>query len=648
VVDEGNVENRGEIGRSLSDATAETVAAQTKAKRKHKIQVAILLAVWLLVYLPGLFRPALMDDADSVHAESAKEMLIRHDWVDLYVDGVRYLEKAPLMYWMAAISYEIFGVNEASTRLVLMISVLGLMISAWLFGHRFFGEEGGFYSALILATAPGIYIYTRFLIPNVLVAMWLTLGFYFFLAGYEHRTPSKWMCWGLAATAALDVLTMGLVGVAFPALIILIFLALVGDLAYLKKMRLFSSLVVFFAIAAPWHVLAAIRNPAQPTGPEKGFLWDYFINEQFLRYLNKRIPHDFGKVPLGLFWALVLLWVLPWFVFLFPALREIPWRFRDWRSRLDARLCANLFLAVWTLFVLVFFSFSSRQEYYSLPVVPALALLIAGWLERETHAPAGGSLRRWGKWMAALLVVLGAAICAVMLTLFALSKPFPRGTDIAKILAVHKTSAYRLSLGHVEDLTLSSFGAFHAPLLEFGLAMLVGTLLAWWWRRRGSPGKGNLALAGMMIVVLFAVHQGLVVFSPEISSKRLATDIVRYYRPGDPIVINGDYEWGSTLNFYTGVRVDMLFGRRADLWFGSLFPDVPHVFWSTKFFDREWNGPGRVFLFTRLDDRQRAIAGLDPHSIHLLAREGDKEILTNQPLGPPLRPGNTVLPYGAS
>jgi 4-amino-4-deoxy-L-arabinose transferase-like glycosyltransferase len=650
VDDDEKMENKTEEAAGAAAARPGTVAAQAQkqTRRKRRIRLAILLVAWLLIYLPALFHPALMDDADSVHAESAKEMLIRHDWVTLYVDGVRYLEKAPLMYWMTAVSYKLFGVSEWSTRLVLMISVLGLMGCAWLFGRRFFGEEGGFYAALILATAPGIYVYTRFLIPDVLVAMWLTLGFYFFLAGYEQRTPSRWMCWGLAVTAALNVLTKGLIGLAFPGLIILAFLVLVGDLAFLKKMHLFSSAIVFLIVAAPWHVLAAIRNPAQPTGPEKGFLWLYFINEQFLRFLNKRIPHDYGKVPLSIFWGLVLLWVVPWFVFLFPALREIPWRLRDWRNRLDARGRANLLLIVWTLMVMVFFSFSSRQEYYSLPVVPAVALLIAGWLAREERAPACSPERRWGRRMAAALAVLGVAICVLMLTLFALSKPIPAGTDIAKVLAVQKNSTYKLSLGHVQDLTLASFGAFHVPLLEFGLAMLVGTLLGWFWRRRGSPWRANLALAGMMVVVLFAVHQGLVVFSPEISSKRLAVTIERFYRPGDSIVINGDYEWGSTLNFYTGVRVNLLFGRRADMWFGSLFPDVPHVFWSTKFFDRQWNGPHRVFLFTLLGDRRRAIAGLNPHSIYLVAREGDKEVLTNRPLGPPLRAAGAVPKNGAS
>lgn len=651
-----------ETSASAAPAAAAEAAApcgRTTAKPQTRIRLAILLAVCLLVYLPGLFRPALMDDADTVHAESAKEMILRHDWVSLYADGVRYLQKAPLMYWITAASYKVFGISEWSTRLVLLASVLALLATAWIFGQRFFGELGGFYAALILATAPGIYVYTRFLIPNVLVAMWLALGFYFFLAGYEQREPSRWLCWGLAATAALNVLTMGLIGLAFPGLIILVFLALVGDLGYLKKMRLVSSAVVFLIIAVPWHVLAALRNPGEPGTAEKGFLWFYFINEQFLRYLNQRIPHDYGKVPLGVFWAEAVFWILPWFLFLIPAFRDAPWRPRLWRQDLGARGRANLFLVVWALTILVFFSFSSRQEYYSLPAVPALALLAAGWLERETRlartaearASGSGAPDSGGRGMAtrlmAVLLGVGAAGGAVALALFALSKPVPAGTDIARVLTFHP-SDYRYSLGHLQDLTLASLGAFRPELLEVALALVVGPLLAWVWRRRGAPWRSNLALAGMMVLLLFAVHQALVTFSPELSSKRLADTINQYYQPGDVIVINGSYASGSSLNFYTGRQVSMLDGGRADLWFGSLFRDAPHVFEDQQSFDRLWNGPHRVFLFTLSYTRSRALVGLDPHGVYFVAREGDKELLTNRPLGPPLHAANYVPPHGAS
>lgn len=587
--------------------------------------------VWLFVYVAGLFQPGLLDDADSFHAEAAREMVLRHDWVTLYINGFRYLEKAPLMYWSVAASFKMFGVTEWSARLSLVFGVLALMGCVFALGRRFYGEEGGFYAALIIATGPGIYLYTRFLIPDTWVGLWLTAGFYFFLVGYEQKTPSRWACWGLAFTAALNVLTKGLIGLAFTGLIILLFLLAVGNLGYLKKMRLFSSSIVFLAIAAPWHVLAASRNPAQPSGPEKGFLWEYFVNEHLLRFLNERIPHDYDKVPLLLFWALTFVWLIPWAAFLFPALKQIPVRLLALRENLDPRGRANLFMAIWATVIVGFFTFSSRQEYYTVPALPALALLVGGWLERESSADAGSLTKRSGRHIAGVVFAIGALCFVISETLFFLSKPVPAGTQISDVL-IEKPSHYKLSLGHVSDLTLQSLGIFHTPLWEIGVVVLLGTGLSWWFRRRGSVYKGNLALGAMMMGVLFCVHQAFVTFSPELTSKPLAMAIAQRYESGQTIVLNGEYAWGSTLNFYTGVPLHLLNSKRNNLWFGSLFPDSPQIFETGESFARLWNGNERVYLFTREFNKQQALVNLDPKTVYVLAREGNKSVLTNKPL----------------
>lgn len=603
--------------------------------------LGVVVGAWLLVYVPGLFHPALLDDADTVHAEASREMLLNHDWVTMFVDGVRYLQKAPLMYWIVTISYKLFGISEWQTRLPLALCVLGLAWVVYLFGRRFFGKEAGFYAALITVTSPGIYVFTRFLIPEVMVALFLTLGFYFFLVADERERPSVWLCWGLAVTIALNVLTKSLIGLVFPAAVIFAFLILTGDLKKLWKFHLPSSALVFLIVAVPWHALAAIRNPAQPSGPEKGFLWSYFVNEQFLRYLNKRVPHDYDKVPLLLFYALLLLWILPWFVFLFPAVREIPVGIRAWRDRLDERGRANLLLGIWAAVIVVFFSFSSRQEYYSLPAVPALALLTAGWLQREAHSPADSRDRRAGRFASSVLLALGFVVFLACMSIFAQTHPFPPGTDIGDVLS-SRPGNYKLSLGHMQDLTIESFGLFRAPLWEFGAAMMLGTAFNWFFRRRGSPLKGNLALTAMMVAVLVCVHQGYVIFSPEISSKNLALAIQKEYQPGQTIVIYRNYENGSTLNFYTGIQVHVLDGLRADLWFGSFFPDAPPVFEDYDSFARLWSGPSRVYFFVPESLVDQALKGIDPKSVHIFARSGGKVVLTNQLME--MAPGTASTP----
>ena len=595
--------------------------------------LCIILGTWLVVYIPGLFHPSLLDDADSVHAEASREILLNHDWVTLYVDGIRYLAKAPLMYWMVAVSYKLFGISEWQTRLPLVLSVLLLACGVYVFGRRFFGKEAGFYAALITITSPGFYVFTRFLIPEVLVAIFLTLGLYFFLIASEQSEPSLWLCWGIAVTVALNVLTKSLIGLVFPVGIMLAYLFLTGGLKKIWKLHPLSSTLVFLLVAVPWHALAAIRNPAQPTGPEKGFLWSYFINEQFMRFLNRRIPHDYGKVPLFLFYGLLLLWILPWCAFLFPALKEIPLSFRTWRDRLDSRGRANLLLAVWITVIVGFFSFSSRQEYYSLPAVPALALLTAGWLQRESNSSADSRERRAGRIASGILLAIGCLVFVTCMSIFAQTHPFPPGTDIGDVLTAHP-GHYKLSLGHMQDLTIEALGMFRAPLWEFGSAMLLGTGLNWFFRRRGAALKANLALAAMMVVILLCVYQGFVIFSPEISSKNLALAIRKDFQPGQTIVFYRNYESGASIVFYTGERVHIIDGRRADLWFGSLFSDAPPVFEDQDSFVRLWNGPNRVYLFTEDSFVEQALQGIDPKTVHIFARSGGKAVFTNQPISP--------------
>jgi 4-amino-4-deoxy-L-arabinose transferase-like glycosyltransferase len=587
-------------------------------------------ATWFLICVPGLSQPGLLDDADSIHAEASREMLLNHNWVTLYINGIRYLEKAPLMYWAVAISYKLFGVGEWQTRLPLSVGVLALAWAAFIFGRRYLGEEAGLYAALILITAPGIYVYTRFLIPDVVVTMWLTLGLYLFLRVYEQERPSHWLCWGIAAVIALNVLTKSLIGIVFPAMIIFVFLLLAGDFKKLLKMHPWTSALVFLVVAAPWHILSAIRSPAQPSGPEKGFLWFYFVNEQFLRYLNKRVPRDYDKVPLLLFWALLFVWLIPWFIYLFPALKEIPRRISSWRAHLDSRSRANLFFAIWAAVIMLFFSFSTRQEYYSLPALPPLALLIGGWLQREHESTEGTPPRKAGRTASTILFALGILGFAAAMAMLAMTHPFPPGTDIGTVLTPHP-GQYKLSLGHMQDLTIDAFGLFRGSILLVGIALLTGTGLNWLLRRRGKLLQANLALVAMMVVVLFCVHWGYVIFSPELTSKSMALQIKSQLQPGEKIVVNGKYEIGSTLNYYTGAKLYVLNGHDGNLWFGSFFPGAPDVFLDDQSFARLWNGSDRLFLFTEDYVQDQALRDVNASTVFVFAHEGGKTVFTNRP-----------------
>src|SRR6478735_5314406 len=384
-----------------------------QASSRQKFFIVLIVAAWAVIYFGSLFQPPLMDDADTVHAEAAREMVEHNDWVTLKINnGFRYLEKAPLMYWCVAASYRIFGVHDWSARLPIALGMLALLLVVYRMGRRFYSDEGGLYAALALATGFGPFIYTRFMIPEMLVALWLAMGFDFFLTSLEQsergEQPSLWVCWGLAATMALNVLTKGLIGLVFPIGTIFIYLLLTKNLRHLLRLRLFSSFLVFLAIAAPWHLLAGIRNPAQ--GEARGFFWFYFVNEHFLRFLKKRYPADYDTVPLWLFWGLMLVWLMPWTAFIVQAIRQVPAKLAAFREGVSAQQRATLVFALWQLLILLFFSFSSRQEYYVLPGLPGVALLLGGWLARESGSARDRAERRSGTISSIVLVVFGAAI----------------------------------------------------------------------------------------------------------------------------------------------------------------------------------------------------------------------------------------------
>ena len=634
----------------ISTQTSSNPLVFISAARRNQVFISLIVLVWAVIYLGCLFQPPLMDDADTVHAEAAREMVEHNDWVTLKIngnanqDGFRYLEKAPLMYWLVAASYKVFGVHDWSARLPIALGMLALLLVAYRIGRRFYSDEGGFYAALALATGFGPFIYTRFMIPEMLVALWLAMGFDFFLESLEQsergEQPSLWVCWGLAATMALNVLTKGLIGLVFPIGTILIYLLLTKNLRHLLRLRLFSSFLVFLLIAAPWHLLAGIRNPAQ--GEARGFFWFYFVNEHFLRFLKKRFPADYDTVPLWLFWGLMLVWLMPWTAFIVQAIRQVPAKLAAFRAGLNAQQRGTVIFFLWPLVILLFFSFSSRQEYYVLPGLPGVALLLGGWLAGESASNSDSAERRSGRISSAVLAVVGMAVCVVCVALAWQAQAPPQNYDIAELLKKNPQD-YALSFGHILDLTPQAMGAFKIPLLAAGLAFALGTITSLLLRRRNRAFAANLVLTLMTTILLYAAHQGLVIFSPVLSSKVLAQAIERNWKPDAIIEDNGDYEAASSVNYYTRRQIRILNGRCNNIWYGSRFPDAPPIFDDDASFEKLWRGDKTVFLLTDYKaSPDRTPTEQCPQKEHLpdyvvqdkacvLAKWGGKLVLMNGP-----------------
>jgi hypothetical protein len=306
-------------------------------------------------------------------------------------------------------------------------------------------------------------------------------------------------------------------------------------------------------------------------------------------------------------------------------------------------------LLLWALLVLGFFTLSNRQEYYSLPAIPALALMIGGLLARADHLTGGGASEyevprapmlalRWHLYALVPLTTLVAILCGY----FALTAPHPApGTDIVSLLTMAgSTEAYNLSLSHMSDLTARAMGLFRGPLAATALGMLGMGPISYLLRRRSRTYAANLTLAAAMIVTLLAAHEGLVRFYPILGSKGLALAINQAQQdeaqqttphPDDPtdlIIIDGELTAGSSLIFYTGQQVHLINGRVNGLWYGSFWPDAPRIFETEDSLRRLWSGPRRIFLLTY--NPATRVHDLTPYgAVQTLATAGGKTILTN-------------------
>jgi 4-amino-4-deoxy-L-arabinose transferase-like glycosyltransferase len=604
--------------------------------------VGWIVAVWTVSQLGGLFSPGLLDDVDSVYIEIAREMLHRHDFVTPYIDGIRFFDKPPLMYWMAAGSMRIFGEYDWAARLPLALAVLALLLAVYGLGKRLYGERGGFYAALVLGTSVGPYLYTRFFIPDILICLWMTSGVWYFLVGLEgarthvsgsrHGAPSyvTLASAGFGAVLGLNLLTKGLIGLVFPLGFCFFYLLFTRQWRLLSRMKLWAALLAFVIVGLPWHVLVWVRNPAiaMPRGlglpARAGWAWFYLYNEHVGRFLGKRIPHDYGNTPVWLFLLYTVVWVMPWAAFL-PAGIGLVRRWAGHFVPVTARQReAALTVTIWAGIVLVFFSISSRQEYYSLPALPALALMIGGALSARDEKAMGWAVRchKWG------LVPL-AVVIAVVCGWFAVTAPSPKqGMDLSALLASNP-SMYNVSLGHLFDLTGAAMGLFRGPLALVAVGMAVLGPVSYVVRRRGLSYTANLVLACGMVCVLLAAHEGLVRFNPILGSKGLAEAIVAEEKAqpesGDLIVVDGELTSGSTLLFYTRQPVDLVNGRVNGPWFGSFWPDAPDVFLDDPGLKRIWDSGRRVFLLTyHAGAREQELGG------RVLAASGGKTVMVNR------------------
>jgi 4-amino-4-deoxy-L-arabinose transferase-like glycosyltransferase len=648
---------------------------------------ALLAAIFAAVVLASLFTPPLLDDVDASHAQAAQHMAESGNWVTLQVNGIRYLEKPPLPYWLDAAAYRIFGQNVFATHLPNALALLGCAWLGWLWASRAWSPRAGFYAALGVLTSIGPFLFTRFAIPEALLSFLLLVALYCLLAGLDSSLESgrSLHIYGMWAALALAVLTKGLIAPVFFAAAAVPFLLWTGQARRWRELKPLTGSLLFLLIAAPWHILAGLANPDQghpfgnhPTpGNVHGFWYFYFLNEHVFRFTGSRFPHDFNKLPFAAYWLLHLVWLFPWSLFL-PALAAVAWKTRrnwtlhlrtgvgqslDLRTGLAAREDVTSTVArlkfrahtIWLLslfaaFILLFFSISTNQEYYTFPAWPPLIILIAGVLagiEEDRAASASPAAKpllstAWLTGAQAVFAVVGVLVAAALGWGLWESRRLPFVDDVGTLMAHRGVGDYTLSMSHIFDLTGPSFAALRLPAVLAAVTLLFGPAVGWLLRLKQKHLAATVSVALTSAVFLIAAHIAFARFEPMLSSKQLADTLLNKASPADSFIIFGDQSDASSVVFYThsffNGKPALLVGEAcsphgegSSLVWGSCYPDAPRIFLSEDQLTAIWGTGQRKWLFAQ-DINQSKAEQLLAGRLYPVQSIADKALWTDRPL----------------
>lgn len=581
--------------------------------------------------------PYLMDDVDSVQAVIARDMLRSGDWVTPHINGVAYMEKPPFKYWLMSISFGIFGVHDWSARIPVALAAVLLCFATARIARWAFDAQVGLYSGLVITTCVGLFLFTRVMISDgmLTLAILIALGCFLRMMEPEETNPRAWaMTMGLSL--GVGTLIKGLLACVVPVGAIFFYLLATRRIFHLetwKRLHIPECTGIAIAVAAPWHILAMLANPplfdftlhAGP-GQYRGFFWFYFFNEHLLRFLNLRYPRDYNTVPRVQFWLYHLLWVFPWTAFL-PGVAKL--RFHDANRASRTRLLCLCTIA----FVLLFFSLSTTQEYYTMPAYPAFAILVGcAMARREPNEDAA--------WSRIARLATGAIFSLALAAIaFLLAKVWqiPVQGDIAGALSSNP-EAYTLALGHLEDLTIDSFAYLKLPLAVAGVAMLAGAAGAFLFRGYRSA----LVIAAAMVMFFSAARLALTVFDPYLSTRDLA--VAYDAAPHGELIFDDQFYAFSSVAFYADERVLLLNGRINNLEYGSYEPGAPNVFLNNEEFAARWKSGQRYYLVVAAPRVSLIADVVGKEQLHHVSESGGKFLFTNHPLHSKGQTGGRAMP----
>jgi 4-amino-4-deoxy-L-arabinose transferase-like glycosyltransferase len=572
--------------------------------------VALSVLVAAALFLPGLGAAPFDDPGEGQHAEIARELWVSGDWLTLRLNGVRYFDKPPLLYWLGAGAFALLGPVEWAARLVPVLGALLAAAATALLGSRLLGPRGGLLAAAALCASPLFAAFARYVRPETLFTATIQWGLTGLLIAAAARDGSgrPWALVGCAALGAASLAKdpLGLLG---PLAAVALALALAGRLRPIERWLPALGLAALAVLGLGWYAVAAALH--------RGFLWYTVVDNHILNVARaRRFPDE--DVPLSAleFLAASGLGAFPWIIGAAAAMWGLLRR-RAWR---DPEELPWIALSIWAAGVFLAVALSPfRLPHYGLPAYPAVALLaMRAWYQHSAGPRALAVLH-------ALLFLGLAAAC--LLAAASDGRSFTEAVFGLSDVAARKHSALGEPGGE------PPWEAMQALLRRTGL-----------WAGLGGVALGAVALAprarlalpvaaATMLALVPSVTAGVALVASGRAVAAMAAEVRAWMGPQDLLVHEGPIENSGAIEFYSGRRPVLLDGTRSVLGMGATFPEAREIFWDAERLKREWSGPRRLFLLTPRPPERSVAAFLPRDRLRLIAARAGRWLYDNCPPG---------------
>ncbi len=549
--------------------------------------LGIFYAIWIGSY--ALFTPD-----ESRYSEVAREMVVTGDYITPRLNGVAFLDKPVLYYWLQASAIKLFGLKEWALRFwPAFIGVLGCLIT-YISGRILFDRRTGIISALLLATSPVYYGAAHYANLDLEVAVLIGSSLLFFMLSMKTMSSKLRSTFLITAYvfSGLAALTKGLIGIAFPVMIIGAWILLLNRWSILKKMHLILGILIFLAISAPWYMLAQKANPE--------FLHFFFVTQQVSRFLTTDSFNN--QAPIWFYIPIILGGFFPWSIFIIQAITQkikIVWQNPQQHD-------VTLFLLLWFFIVVSFFSIpKSKTIGYIIPAFPAMALLTGNYLSHLWDKP-----KAKGIYVASTVFII---LCGII-------------------------SAGFLIAPHIDALEIPRSFALYSNLISITFPMF-GIAVYFLRQKKNLQGMFlSILLSGSVLLLTLMASVNIV---NERSIKPLVTQMKPYLKPTDEVVTF--YRYYQDLPIYLQRRITIVADWKApdivendnwvrELWYGMRFQNTEQWLIDEHTFWQQWNSNKRLFVIT--DMRYYKKLETSAKNIYKLTEYHEVVLVSNKPITP--------------